>query len=125
MRWAGVALAVSLMTWAGVCTTSAGELPGIHKLSPAERANCLSKGGKVNMAGLSMNEMCEIPFADAGKVCRGSKDCLGACWLDQKQWPSDVGPNTKVVGKCQPTNFPYGCYTTVENGHIQEGICVD
>ena len=78
------------------------------------------------IAGLSGNEMCALPFADAGKVCRGSKDCLGACLLDEKQRAGKrVGPKTQVVGKCQPTNYPFGCSTTVEKGRVQSSMCVD
>ena len=107
-------------------TTSAEGLPRINKLTPTQVADCLSKGGRVTMAGLSVNEMCEVPFADAGKTCRGSKDCLGACLLEQPEWPGkEARPGAKAVGKCQPTNSPYGCYTRVENGRVEVGICVD
>jgi hypothetical protein len=127
MRRVGIAVAASLLALGIVSTTTvAEEAPRFRKLEPAELADCQHKGGQVRIAGLSGNEMCALPFADAGKVCRGSDDCLGACLVDEKQWSGKrIGPKTAVVGKCQPTNYSYGCSTTVERGRVQSSMCVD
>ena len=127
MRWIGIAVVASVMALASVGNTSvAEEPPRFQKLGPTALADCLSKGGRVDIAGMSGNEMCVLPFSDAGKACRGSKDCLGACLLDEKRWTGmRVGPNTAVVGRCQPTNYPYGCFTLVENGSVQSSMCID
>jgi hypothetical protein len=128
MRSVGIAPAASLLFTLGIVTTTtvAEEAPRFRKLMPAELADCQNRGGQVRIAGLSGNEMCALPFADAGKVCRSSSDCLGDCLLDEKELGGKkVGPRTKVVGRCQPTNYPYGCSTTVENGRPSWGACVD
>ena len=89
----------------------------------AERAECEAAGGTVQQAGRLGWENCVQPFADAGKACSGSADCLGGCLLeDMTDTPE---PGTPVEGVCQADDAPFGCYTVVEDGKVLHWICVD
>ena len=91
--------------------------------TPAERARCEAAGGSVERMGRARWEHCVQTFADAGKACLSSADCLGECRLPGA--PGSVEPGTPVQGTCQANDAPFGCYTRVENGKAEQSICVD
>jgi hypothetical protein len=91
--------------------------------TPAERARCESAGGVVQKAGRLGWQHCVQNFADAGKACTGSEDCLGECRLAGD--PGSVSPGTPAQGVCQANDAPFGCYTSVENGKAGMSICAD
>jgi hypothetical protein len=96
------------------------------KLSADERAQCEGRGGRIAIAGLSGNEMCALPLADAGKRCTSGGQCLGECMFDRTGLKGrPPRPGKRVTGRCQATDYPYGCRTTVENERLQPGLCVD
>lgn len=81
---------------------------------------CTAKGGTIRPVCRMQRPMCVIPYADAGKACRGDADCAGECRaLD------DAAPGRQAVGVCQATSDPCGCRAEVENGIVQARICVD
>lgn len=95
-------------------------------LTPIELATCINRGGRVMIAGLSGNQTCALPYADAGKACSGSSQCLGDCMLDEARLGGrPLQPNQRVPGRCEATNYGFGCRTTVEYGRIAMAICTD
>jgi hypothetical protein len=91
------------------------------RLTQAERAYCLARHGHVMVAGLAGNEICALPYADAGRRCTSGSQCAGDC-LYEGPAPR---PGQRVVGQCQALAYPFGCRTTVENGRAAGAICVD
>jgi hypothetical protein len=95
-------------------------------LSSAELATCVNKGGSVKIAGLSGNQTCALPLADAGKQCTSSSQCLGDCLLDEaRPGQRSIGAGAMVVGQCQATDYGFGCRTFVENGRVAQRMCID
>lgn len=94
-------------------------------LAPAARAACLAKGGVVQRAGLAGFERCTLRYADAGKACRGKKDCLGRCLLDAKHPPRTLQANARLRSICEATDNSFGCQTLLENGRNAGTICID
>jgi len=92
-----------------------------EKATEAERERCNAAGGAVLQAGILGAENCIIPYADAGKTCSDSSDCLGDCRLTA----SRAQPEETVTGTCQINDSPFGCYQTVENGRAGFTLCVD
>jgi hypothetical protein len=80
-------------------------------MTAAEKADCRLQGGNVIVAGMFANEICVMPYADGGKVCRKSGDCLAG-------WCEVEGPESKA-GTCPRDDNPFGCrsYFT-EDGEI-------
>jgi hypothetical protein len=89
-----------------------------------ERTKCVAVGGVVQMGGLLGHEICVQSLPDAGKVCKGYGDCLGACLSDGNFKPG-ASPQDEVTGKCAPTDNRFGCYGTVHDGRFQGVLCVD
>ena len=66
--------------------------------------------------------MCVLPYADAGKVCTDSDQCMGDCRLaDGPSLPS----GTTATGVCQANTSPFGCFANVEDGKVDAALCVD
>ena len=51
----------------------------LEKMSKAERADCLLKGGEIYVGGILPTELCHLPTPDAGKACSRASDCEGYC----------------------------------------------
>lgn len=97
-----------------------------RRLSSEELASCVNRGGHVAIAGLAGNQTCVLPLPDAGKACTSSSQCVGQCLLDESRLNGrTIRPNARAVGRCQPTNYGFGCRTNVENGRIAMSLCVD
>jgi hypothetical protein len=95
------------------------------KLGPDERAECLARAGRIMIAGLSGNEICALPLADAGKRCTSGDQCIGDCLLDDSKLRGVRHRATRLVGRCQATDYGFGCRTKIERGRIQHSLCID
>ncbi|HEX7665033.1 MAG TPA: hypothetical protein VF407_10995 [Polyangiaceae bacterium] len=95
--------------------------PWNRKPSAAEVKACSARGGKLQPVCMSGALECVIHYKDAGKPCKGKKDCTGGCFYmgDRPE------PGTSVIGNCQATSDPCGCKTIVENGKVGSSICTD
>lgn len=92
-----------------------------ERATKAERQLCQAAGGEVRRAGLLGYENCILPYADAGKTCSDSSDCIGDCRLTS----SGAAPEETVTGTCQINDSLFGCFQTVENGRAGHMLCVD
>lgn len=90
-------------------------------LADIDRAACDGAGGDVRQEGMLGLYRCVKPYADAGKACRDDADCEGQCRFEGD--PPAAG--SEAGGVCQRDDSPFGCYSTVEDGRITGGICVD
>ena len=88
-----------------------------------EKARCEAAGGVIRKAGRRGWEQCVQTFADAGKACTGSADCIGECRVPESA--GDLAPGTPAQGFCQATDERFGCFTRVENGKVAQTLCVD
>ena len=113
-----------LFTLAIVCLMLAGCAAATPTASnpsgPGATQACSAKGGRIQPVCRRQTLACVLTYADAGKACRGKADCQGRC-LYQGSPPADAG----VIGKCQANSDPCGCFTTVEDGKLEAGLCVD
>ena len=86
----------------------------------AEVAACDARGGDMRPVCRMQSLQCVIDYSDAGRACRDGDDCQGDC-------RADVGATAgaPVTGQCQASSDPCGCFTTVEDGRAEAGLCVD
>lgn len=84
--------------------------------------SCRAQGGTLRPVCLMGKVTCVLAYADAGKPCTGKAQCLGQCRFEGKK---PVAPEASVVGTCQRTTNPCGCFGLVENGKLQAMMCVD
>lgn len=98
--------------------TFAGEIA-----TAAERARCEAAGGEIRIDGMRGWQQCIQTFPDAGKACTDSGQCMGQCRLKLSEAEANTGQ--PVTGTCQAKDSPFGCYATVENGKVQNTICID
>lgn len=98
--------------------------------APAEHAGptqntaesqCAAQGGQLERVGRAQTLQCVIPYADAGKACRGPAACESGRCLG----PADADPDSNIVGECAPNNMRFGCYSVISGGRVQSAICVD
>jgi hypothetical protein len=99
--------------------------PQPSRLTPAERAQCAAAHGQIAIAGLSGEEMCALPYRDAGRSCKSSSQCAGDCRYEGSDAQGDARRHRTVSGRCQAFAYPYGCRVNVENGRVTAGLCVD
>ncbi len=93
--------------------------------SESEEKACRDAGGTYAPMGMIQQFGCAKPYADAGKVCRASKDCSGQCIVSE-QGGETATPGGAVVGQCQASSSQFGCYSYIDDqtGGVV-GICVD
>ena len=89
--------------------------------TPAERARCEAAGGTVERAGMRGWENCIQTFADGGKTCMDSSDCIGSC----RTVGEFADGGSRVTGQCTSNDNVFGCYQTVEDGVAGPALCVD
>lgn len=80
---------------------------------------CLKRGGEWFESEEYNYKYCVVPYPDAGKLCKNSKDCLGHCiWpLDKKTLEGE--PLGKGYGICQLNDSTEDCGRPhFENGEI-------
>lgn len=127
-------LSVSLFAFAA-CSTPAQDVPvddGPGSIEEARRDSwdkidhnaCKAMGGEVRQAGMMRLYSCIVPYADAGKVCQDTSDCLGRCKASDDVTNYNAAPGTQV-GKCETNDSPFGCYAVVERGTAGGMLCVD
>lgn len=106
---AGLLLALAL----GACVEEGAGTGGPQgaALSPAERAECLAKGGTVGRGGLIPDEICILPQPDAGKACTMAGDCAGFCLADTMA--------------CSPVTPVFGCFEFLDEAGRKAAICID
>jgi hypothetical protein len=71
------------------------------------KANCVKRGGEwFSGEGYAY---CVLPYPDAGKLCRNSKDCIGHCImpLNKKTLDGESLPDGR--GICQLNDVPDDC----------------
>ena len=80
------------------------------------RAECEARGGSFKRWGLSGEEFCQVPAADAGTRCPDGSMCsLGKCITTSHASP----------GGCQEYRLTFGCFATVTHGTVGSVVCVD
>lgn len=91
-----------------------------------QRAACEAEGGRVATAGLSGDDMCARPYADAGRACTDGSQCLGDCLLDESSLNGKRPVHDmEAAGLCQAFAYPFGCRNLIEDGRLTLGLCVD
>ena len=93
------------------------------RLDIDERA-CEAMGGSVRQAGMMGLYHCIVPYADGGKTCRSSDDCLGRCRTSNELTDFEAAPGSQF-GQCEMNDSPFGCYGWVEDGAATPMRCVD
>lgn len=83
---------------------------------------CRAQGGEVMKTGRAQCYRCVMSYADAGKACKDSADCQGACETSGEFINSGLA---NQIGQCASNNNPFGCRQTIEKGVAQSAICVD
>ena len=106
---------------AGSLTPPTPEEPNFRRPLPEMEARlCRAKGGTVEQAGMLGHERCTMAYSDANMACTDSDQCQGQC-----RSMSQANNESNVIGQCQPTDNPFGCFTEVKNGKTEFGLCVD
>ena len=83
------------------------------------KEECTNKGGKWFENKKYDFGYCVIPYPDAGKLCKTSKDCLGHCIWPLNQITLDGKPLDKGYGICQINDSTDDCGRPhFENGEI-------
>ncbi len=93
-----------------------------YTMSQAERDACTAGNGFVDRRGRLQAEVCVTPYADAGKACADGNQCEGRCVAEGQVTAT---PGEAVQGICQRDDHLFGCFSTVKNGTIEAGLCVD
>jgi hypothetical protein len=114
-RLLAVAIALLFDSAAGAETVRAPQ-----KLTPAQLATCMAKGGHPEMV-LYYVESCVWPTSDAGRVCRDRSDSQGFC-----EAPFGTEVNARAVGQCsmEAGDRTGGCLNHVERGRSTGDMCV-
>lgn len=81
---------------------------------------CQQQGGQWQRLGRAQQPTCIVPYADAGKSCRDSRECQGLCQTATHQ------PNRDIQGTCAASSAAvFGCYAEVRDGRTRGVLCVD
>lgn len=107
--------------WLGACASSGGDSASESgNGAMSEQANCEIKGGSYGPAGMLGADYCTMPYADAGMSCTDNAQCEGLCLAGRFDAAGYQGS-----GLCQADDNPFGCHSSIVNGEIQPGLCVD
>lgn len=113
---------IFVLSCSSIAVTPNGPQPELNKLlSPAQAVACHKQGGEIKQVCMMGQQMCVLPYADAGKECSGSKDCLGTC----RNVGDALEIGIKAKGQCSVNSNPCGCFQQVENGRAEPAICID
>jgi hypothetical protein len=118
---------LALLTFLSAASLSAyaGFAPGVVNHRPAgqertkgndihSKAVCEQQHGQ--WVGQKGYEYCVLPYTDAGKVCKSSKDCTGHCIAPV---PNSSLEPTPIHGTCQLNDDPDDCGRPhYENGKV-------
>ena len=84
--------------------------------TPAEIAACDAKGGTFMPA--VMTSSCAWPTRDAGKACRDSTECEGACVV-----PLDTPGGARITGACEAVAGVPECTNFLLDGAATGHVC--
>ena len=83
---------------------------------------CIAAGGSILKVCRRQTERCVMPFKDAGKRCTDGDQCAGDCLFNGPE----AKPGEPLVGSCQKTDDPCGCFVPLEDGKVSDmARCVD
>jgi hypothetical protein len=85
-----------------------------------QAAGCAMEGGTMQPVCRRQTMQCVIAYSDAGRTCRDGDDCQGDCRAEP-----NVANGINMTGRCQADSDPCGCFTLIEDGRAQAGLCVD
>jgi hypothetical protein len=100
-------------------------------LEISDREACEAKNGEWGRVGLRLTEVCNLPTADAGKICSDQSDCEGDCLaelseVDYEKLTKNTGKEVIVTkGKCTAWKVTMGCNAYVKNGRVEGIMCAD
>ena len=90
----------------------------------AQTADCTARGGTYRQGGLGGYWLCITPYADGGKRCADSDDCLGDCLATDEPAVSPAEGRARP-GVCAADSYPFGCRGRVEDGRAGPVLCAD
>lgn len=92
-------------------------------LNPDNEEDCLVAGGDWSIHGLLPQPSCSLPTKDAGQLCSDSSECQANCYYPYNESNAEI--EDEVVGQCQETTSPFGCFAFVEDGKLEPTLCID
>lgn len=95
------------------------------RATPSDIVACQAVGGEMVESGMAGCERCIVQFADAGKTCQDSSECLGDCFAVDVHLVQPPTGKTNLKGQCSASNSPFGCRARLENGKSLGVLCVD
>ena len=116
-------LIAALALMASACSPMAGQTPGGAATGQSAEAACAARNGSMQRVGRLQTLQCVVRYADAGKRCTDGDQCAGDCRLPEGT--GEVAPNASVAGVCQADSNNFGCHTSVEDGKVGVGLCID
>lgn len=91
---------------------------------PTSAKECLVQGGVWLKAGMSGQEICDMPTKDAGKTCHDSSECQSICVAPNELPEQAFG--SKAVGSCYKSTLLLGtCLARVTKGRTEPALCID
>jgi len=92
-----------------------------------DQKSCEAVSGIWGTVGLSTIEQCNLPTIDAGKICKDSKDCEGACIADLNDVDFEKAKTGVIYteGKCTQYRLNVGCHPFVSEGKVEGIMCLD
>lgn len=97
--------------------------PAVEYVADAvDPEQCAAEGGHVETLGMAEIATCVTPYADGGKRCNSSSECVGRCFA----FDSTADGAHPVVGYCQhDVSEEFGCFSEVLGNTATGRICVD
>ena len=97
---------------------------------PNNQTECLARGGTWKAMGIFPEEICNLPTKDGGKSCSSSNECEGSCLAvlnndEQSALMKGDKKGMKVPGQCSNSLRNIGCLGFVEDGKVDQIICLD
>ncbi|MBN1494628.1 hypothetical protein JW911_02740 [Candidatus Peregrinibacteria bacterium] len=93
---------------------------------PKDKESCEAANGIWGYIGLSPVEQCNLKTSDGGKECKSSDECEGTCLGEiQSLHNSEKLMGKKMKGKCSYVYTIVGCHAFIENGKVDQVICID
>ena len=71
---------------------------------------------------------CVKRFADAGKVCRNTSECLGGCVVElgiAENRDKEYVVGQAAEGQCARQSVLGSCVATIDGGKVKQADCVD
>jgi len=124
---------LKFLSMAAILLFVASCAPTETSAAPSEVSLCEAKGGHMEKRGMMQSSMCVVPYADAGKTCSDSSQCLGKCLLNADNGSAERKSDferattsaTPVTGSCEADDRTFGCIAEVKNGAVDVALCID